>query len=787
MILDNFFVAVLFFIKIIYFDPLVNERVVIARGGTMIWPWLKKAFKKDKLLLLFIGFTVAIGVIFLQIKSPWFLKLMDYRLYDVALKSKPAVKRSGKVAIIDIDEKSIAEIGQFPWARHRLAVLLDTLKQAGALSVGLDIVFAEKDRTSPNSIVAELKKNFPKAAQNLNISGLPPILNDNDQLFAQVLATGPFVLGYTFLYQNDSGFSEDIYPDEDPLGRINIAVKTTVAGHSADPTRHMYNADSAVYPLRNLMDAAPATGFFTTGTDEDGTIRRVPLLTSKHGKIYPSLALATLLEALRFHQNKKITPILKIQNFGAESLRIGPYTIPVDLICRVMVNFYGGRGEFPYISASDIINKDPEALKQVAGKFLFVGTSAKGLEDIRTTPFTQFYPGVETHATILDNILTKQFLQTPHWGKALEILAVFICGLLATILLTWAPARFVLIPFLGMGFGLWFGSMHIFSSEGYWVSPLYPLMNLALTFTTLTLIKFWREERQKQFIHGAFAQYLAPTVIEQIMDNPDALSLDGEEKEITILFSDVRSFTSLSEKLSPTQVTDLLHDYLTPMTRIITQKSGTLDKFIGDATMAFWNAPLDVPNHEILAVDSAIEQLAKLDELNVLFQEKFGFPIAIGIGVHSGLVRVGNMGSADLFDYTLIGDNVNLASRLEGLTKFYGQQIIVSQVIQKACGDKYVFPEMDSVRVKGKKEPITIFTVRTHEQAAEHKVELDRYAEALALYKSMRFQDAILAFHALEKDFANKVLYSMYAERCEHLRDAPPEGDWDGVFTHTTK
>lgn len=749
--------------------------------------WLKRAFKGDRMVLLGIGLAVTLSIIVLHAKSPWFLKLMDYRLYDSVLRDNPATKTSEQIVIVDIDEKSIAEVGQFPWPRHRLAVMLDNLHHGGALAVGLDIVFAEKDRTSPKNVLEEVKKSFPDATKDFDFVGLPPILQDNDTLFAQVLATGPFVLGYTFLFQNDPSFKEDLYPDQDVLGRINVAIKTTLAGQQASALKHMYEAQSAVYPLLPLMEAAPATGFFTTGTDDDGVIRRVPLLTSKDGFIYPNLALATLIQAWKFHSKKFFTPVVKVQDYGAESIRVGPHAIPVDAICRVMVNYRGGKGMFPYVSASDIIAGKPEALEQVAGKFVFVGTSAKGLEDIRTSPFTQFYPGVETHATILDNILTEQFIQIPHWARSLEMLAVIFSGLLITLLLTWAPARLVVVPFLGLGALFWFGSAHLFSVKGYWISPLYPFINLGLTFIVLTVIKFWREEKQKRFIHGAFAQYLSPAVIQQIVDNPDALSLEGEEKEITIQFSDVRSFTSLSEKLTPTQVTDLLHDYLTPMTRLITEHSGTLDKFIGDATMAFWNAPLDVPGHQVLAVDSGIKQLAKLRELNVLFKEKFGFPIAVGIGVHSGLVRVGNMGSADLFDYTLIGDNVNLASRLEGLTKFYGQEFIVSEVIKAACGDKYVFPEMDSVRVKGKKEPITIFTVRTHEQAADMQDELGRYAEALALYKAMKFTQAQSAFLSMEKDFANKVLYSMYGQRCELLAADPPEGEWDGVFTHTTK
>jgi len=271
------------------------------------------------------------------------------------------------------------------------------------------------------------------------------------------------------------------------------------------------------------------------------------------------------------------------------------------------------------------------------------------------------------------------------------------------------------------------------------------------------------------------------------MDDPDALSLEGQEKDVTIQFSDVRNFTSLSEKLSPTQVTDLLHDYLTPMTRIITKNEGTLDKFIGDAVMAFWNAPLDVTNHQEKSLIAALEQLDRLDKLNEEFVEKYGFIIAVGIGIHSGPVRVGNMGSADLFDYTLIGDNVNLASRLEGLTKYYGQKLVVSQAVVDACNCNFHFRILDRVRVKGKLEPVTIYTAYRMEEALERKEELDLYEKAHGAYIDMDFEEARNLFLKLRETGMEQLLCDLYIDRCKHLIDSPPEHGWDGVFTHKTK
>jgi len=498
-------------------------------------------------------------------------------------------------------------------------------------------------------------------------------------------------------------------------------------------------------------------------------------------RIYPSLALASLIQA-----TGKENIILKLSPLGVESLKFNGIVIPTDKRGQMLINYRGKMKTFEYISASDVLNRklEPNSLQ---GRVAFIGTSASGLKDIRPIPLDPSYPGVEAHATIVDNILSRQFLSVPDWAQGLEFSGMVAAGLVTTFLLMWARASWIVIPLIAMAYAMWYGSVYFYQEHHLYISPMYSYITLALTFFTLTLIKFWREENAKRFIHGAFAHYLAPSVISQIMDDPDALSLEGQEKEITIQFSDVRDFTSLSEELSPTQVTDLLHDYLTPMTRIITEHEGTLDKFIGDAVMAFWNAPLDVENHQKHSLEAALAQLEKLDQLNELFTEKYGFTIAVGIGIHSGPVRVGNMGSADLFDYTLIGDNVNLASRLEGLTKYYGQKLVVSQSIVDACEESSRFRYLDRVRVKGKVEPVTIYTAYTLKEAEQRKEELTLYGKAITHYMDMDFEKAKNIFNQLKDMGGESVLCNLYIDRCAHLIHTPPDKNWDGVFTHTTK
>lgn len=745
---------------------------------------LHQAFKPDKLLLLAVGVIITICMALLYIRQPRLLEFINLKIYDQLLVAHHTTEISPIPVIVDIDEKSLSEIGQWPWPRYQMARLLDKIKQAGALSVGLDIVFAEPDRTSPHRILEEINKAFGQYLPDRpHIIGLPEILLDNDDLLAQTLATGPYVLGYTFLFKEDVLRGTSGMPEEQCLLRpANLATRSITPGYVMTTTDLLANADSAVCPLPLLAEAAPWTGFFTTNTDQDGIIRQVPLLINYHERAYPSLALACLLQATGSN-----TILLNYSERGTESLKVAGSTIPLNQSGYFLVNYHGPEGTYPYLSAGDILNEDSETLAKLDGKIVFVGTSAAGLRDIRATPFSHNYPGVETHATIVDNVLSKDFIFVPPWAPGLELLALLLAGALTTLLLTWARATWLALPFVGLGAAMWFGSSHLFGEYRFFISPLYPLLTLILTFTTMTTIKFWREERQKRFIHGAFSHYLAPAVIAQIVDDPESLTLDGQEKEVTILFSDVRNFTTLSEGLTPTQVTDLLHDYLTPMTRIITEAHGTLDKFIGDAVMAFWNAPLDVSEHPFRAMDSALAQLEKLQELNVAFRTKFGFAIRIGIGVHTGVVRVGNMGSADLFDYTIIGDSVNLASRLESLTKYYGLELIVSETTAKACGAAFAFQEVDTVRVKGKEKPITIFTARTQEHAAAMSEELAAYEKALATYKKMNFDEALQEFKFLVQHHPDTALYSLYVERCDMLLRHPPKTDWDGVFTHQSK
>lgn len=738
--------------------------------------FLKNAFKKDQLILLGAGMSITVVMVFLFLSQPQFLYLLELKVYDHYIKEYHGPVSTNIPVIIDLDEKSLAEKGQWPWPRYRVAMLMKYLQAYGAVAIASDIIFVEPDRTSPINIKKDVKRDLDL---NIGFKGLPADFDDYDALLAANLKTGPFILGIDFIAGGKNQTERSPERQECSVKPAKVAILAPPG--SMSPLDALPKAKDMICPIPILAKAAARCGFITISPDADSVYRRVPLLFSCKGKLYPSLALASLMQATGID-----SMILKMSSLGVESIKLKGMVIPTDYHGRMLINYRGTMKTFEYISAADVLDRKlPNGALQ--GRIALIGTSASGLKDLRPTPLDPGAPGVETHATIIDNILSKQFISIPDWTKGVEFSGMILAGLVTTFLLMWARASWIVLPLIGLSYAMWYGSILLYKEQSYFISPMYSYLTLAVTFASLTILKFWREEHAKKFIHGAFAHYLAPSVISQIMDDPDALSLEGQEKDMTIQFSDVRNFTSLSEKLSPTQVTDLLHDYLTPMTRIITENEGTLDKFIGDAVMAFWNAPLDVKNHQDKALIAALNQLDRLDKLNEEFIEKYGFTIAVGIGIHSGPVRVGNMGSADLFDYTLIGDNVNLASRLEGLTKYYGQKLVVSQTVINACREGYYCRILDKVRVKGKKEPVTIYTIYRQKEAQERKEELALYEKAHEAYTNMDFKKAKDMFLELKKTDKEPLLYDLYINRCNHLIETPPDSNWDVVFNHKTK
>jgi adenylate cyclase len=722
------------------------------------------------------GLAVILGMMILYIAQPLPIARLDLKIYDSLLPLRAAPEPSPVPVIIDLDEASLREYGQWPWPRYLVADLLKALNGYGVAAIGLDIMFAEPDRSSPERLRESLRRDRDAA---LNLGGLPPDLHDFDLLLADALRRTPAVLGF---YGHFGGEAEN--PEMPPsINCIEQGVPDAIPLE-----RSLQAAESAVPPLPVLRDKAPL-GFINVAPDGDGLVRKAPLLirAGAEGTIYPSLALRTLMLALG---SKNL--IVRSGPYGPESVRIGGRTvpsippippIPVDGQGAMHIPFIGPRGTYPYVSTADVLrgNAPPETLQ---GRIAFVGTSAPGLLDIRAMPFDPVYPGVEIHAAVLDAILTGNAVSVPPWTPAAQALGILVFGLAAALAFSLARPRIYLPVAAALVAVTIIFSRRLFSS-GLFLSPLYVVITVALMGACLVFLRFWQEERQKLILRNAFSRYVSPEIVRRITKLRGNL-FAGEERELSILFTDIRGFTSLSEKLSPQQVVNLLNRYFTPMTALVREHSGTMDKFIGDALMAFWNAPLDVPEHPARAVSVALAMQEKLLTLNGELQAEFGVELRIGAGIHTGPAYVGNMGSAELVNYTLIGDNVNLASRLEGLCPRYGVGVVVSGEARDGCAGAFAFQYLDTIRVKGKSQPVSVYAPMRPEAGAARREELLAWDEACCFYRSGDFAKAAAAFAGLCECFPQAGLYAAYRERAQTLLQNPPE-HWDGIWTATSK
>ncbi|MDR1396459.1 MAG: adenylate/guanylate cyclase domain-containing protein [Desulfarculales bacterium] len=726
---------------------------------------MKNSLRLSHLATVAAGGVLTAAMLILYITQPPLLARLDLKVYDSLLPLRAAPSPSPVPAIIDLDEASLAQYGQWPWPRYLMADLLQILAEYEVAAIGLDIMLSEPDRSSPDHMRAYLKRD---KSVSLDFVGLPPELYDYDRLLARTLKEIPAVLG---AYASFAG-SERISAVSDNPPPPSVSLIERELPGAVDYKPLMPSASNAVLPLPELRSAAPL-GFVNVASDLDGIVRETPLVIRLNDRIYPSLALRSLMLGLNL---SNITA--QAGPYGLETIRIGRYAVPVSPQGAMRVPFLGPRRTYPYFSAGEILRRgvSPDHLR---GRIVFVGTSAPGLLDIRATPLDQFYPGVEVHAAALDAMLTGNAIRIPPWTPALQVLGIALTGILSTVLFGFSRPRIYLPAVIALIAAAIIISRRLFSA-GIFVSPLYFVLTAAMLGAFLLLLRFWQEEQQKLHLRGVFSRYVSPEVVKRITKTRGDL-FAGEERDLSIMFTDIRGFTSISEKLSPQQIVALLNRYFTPMTALVLEHGGTMDKFIGDALMAFWNAPLEVAEHQIKAVETALLMQERLVLLNEDLRAEFGVDIRIGAGVHSGPAYVGNMGSRDMVNYTLIGDSVNLASRLEGLCPHYGVGAVVSADTMRACGDAFAFRYLDTIRVKGKIRPVPVYNPLRREEAARQREEMETWEETHACYRAGHFSRAAEMAEALRGQFPESKLYSLYAGRARELAANPPP-DWDGVW-----
>jgi adenylate cyclase len=704
--------------------------------------------------------------------------------YDARLNLTRPNTLDDRIVIVDIDEFSLAEVGRWPWSRDKLATLVDNLfSHYGASVVGFDIVFAEKDGSSGLTVFENLARDeLSNNPQYLKaFTKIRPSL-EFDRIFANSLRGEKAVMGYYFRHsvpQGESGVTGLLPPpvfkmDAQWSKRLPISKAMGFAGN-----------------LEIIQSAAASGGYFDNPlVSEDGVFRRVPLVQNYEGNLYSSLALAT---AQVFLGNPEIELGVRTgdsnndQNYySLEFINLGDHRIPVDNNGAAYVPYRGLQGSFLYLPIHQVLTQsiDPALLKD---KIVLVGATAPGLLDLRSTPVQNIYPGVEVQANLISGILDQSINHRPVWTIGYEFSLLILIGVSMSLLL---PLVSPLLATAGsFAVSLLVTGGTLFAWTNNLILPLAsPLLLIGMIFVLHMTYGFFIESRGKRQLARLFGQYIPPELVAEMSESPSDFALDGESREMTVLFSDVRGFTTISEGMDPRQLTRLMNALLTPMTRVIHKNRGTIDKYMGNAIMSFWGAPLTDSEHASHALYAA---LAMMEELKIM-QDDFkarGWPeIDIGIGLNTGIMNVGNMGSEFRMAYTVLGDAVNLGSRLEGLTKKYGVNIVVSESTRESVPE-FVFRELDLVRVKGKNEPVAIFEPVGHKNDLTKSVtsELTSYERALRGFRSQNWEKAEIDFSNLCQFNPDRRLYQVYLDRVIHFRANPPVDNWDGVYTHTSK
>lgn len=760
---------------------------------------------RQNFIQFFVSLSLIAIIVYVSSNTPAFIQAIELKVYDVYMTQlnvcKPhdledewwwakalvnlnsedyKCKPSDVPAILDIDEKSMSEYGQWPWPRYLVAQILDKVHEKGVLSIGLDILFTERDGSSPYLLQQRLKKNFDL---DVTFNGLPDELLNNDVIMAKYIKEAKAVPSFYFVNQNESEIANNTFIDNCTLQKVKFAQRELIDPmHMIPATNALIQGNGLICPIDDILNATTFAGFNTATADKDGVVRKFPLFMSYKGTMLPSLPMATLMAALESYQ-----VVIATSGGDIDWMSYAKIKVPLDGQGSLYMRFKGGPNTFPHYSVVDFMNdKIPD--DKLEGKLMFLGSSASGLYDIRNTPVSQYFPGVETNAVVLDNILTKDFVQIPSWAYFYQVKYYMLyLGIFLSFIMAFFRQQLYIPLMVVTILAIPIDSIQMYLQEGYFVNPFYGTLLTIINIIVVTVMKYRSSEKGRQAVKDVFSKYVSPDVVSQILQSKDNLMI-GRTRELTIFFSDIRSFTTLSENMEPQKLVDMLNIYFSAMTDILKKSSGTLDKFIGDAVMAFWNAPIDVKAHPDKAVQAALDMIQELDHVNELIKDEYNVHISIGIGIHTGPANVGNMGSNDAMNYTIIGDSVNLASRLEGLTKQYSVRILLSESTVRAITDKdhFTFICLDKIRVKGKDLPVVVYTVLNDKEKLNTEF-FDKFERARLHYDKAEFQEAKELLTGLHNDDF-PILAETYLSRCEHLlEDGQTADGWDGVYTFKTK
>jgi adenylate cyclase len=716
------------------------------------------------------------GLVPLRIWDPLPIEEVRLRTFDLFQVLRPREQKVQPVVIVDIDEASLKDIGQWPWPRTIVADLVTRLTQLGAVAIGFDIIFPEPDRMSPAIAAASFHDLDEETRDKLRR------LPSNDAVLAEAIKRSRVIVG-----QAGS-------PVPAPRVEAEAALQTGFAVRGPDPGRFLVTFPGLLRNVLPIEEAAAGRGLFSIRPERDGIVRRVPVVMIAQGAMVPSLSIEMLRVVTRSG-----AILVRADEAGVQSVAVPGLQVPTDSNGQFWVHF-NRHDRARYVAAKDVLQGavPPERIR---GKLVLVGTSAIGLLDIKTTPNEAAMPGVEVHAQILESVLTKSLLNRPNYAIGAELIVAVLFGLGIVTLAPMLAASIVVVLGACLIAGLVGFSWYFYSQYNLLFDFTYPLMSSWAIYLVLTFVNYFREQKQRQQIRSAFGYYLSPQLVEQLARSPEKLVLGGEERRMTILFSDVRGFTTISEyyKDDPQGLTRLMNRFLTPLTNAIIERKGTIDKYIGDAIMAFWNAPVDDAEQEANACDAALEMQARAEALNAELKREAEanggryMPLRIGIGLNTGPCVVGNMGSDFRFNYSVLGDTVNVASRLEARTKDYRLPLVIGSRTAENAKDKFAVLEIDRIQVKGKTQPEEVYTVlgRAEVEQDPRCQELRALTgRMLAHYRKQEWSQALATIEqcrSAANGFNVGPLYDMYVERIEEFRQHPPPPDWNGVYEAESK
>jgi adenylate cyclase len=718
-----------------------------------------------------------------------FLEELELKAFDLRLRARGPIATSDQVSIVAIDEESLEKVGRWPWSREIMAELVREIDSHSPRAVGYDISFFDPQENPAQNEILFLAQH----ASELGIKVTPELMGylknrlaatnaDLQLALALQNATSAQILGYYFNLAQDA---REIAHTLDRAASYPIQ-KTVKNVEATDPP--VPHARKARTNIDLLVRAASSQAYFNILPDADGTIRRYPLVMGYDEQLYQPLA-----AALACLTDPRTPPAVLLGPLGLMGVELGDRFVPSDESGRVILNYRGPEKTIPHIPAWKILQKKADS-KMLANRFLLVGVTAPAVYDLRVTPYGVAYPGLEVQATALDNILQQDFIRKPGWAPLFDLAAIIGLGLVCLVFLWRVNPVGSVFGFMVLFAGYLALNQYFFVQRLYWLNLIYPMTTFLTCYLGLNVYRFIFADRQKRQIRQAFSKYLDPNVVKDVVDDPEKLRLGGIKQELTVLFSDIRGFTSISERLSPEALVRLLNDYLSEMTAIVMARRGLLDKYIGDAVMAVFGAPRHYPDHARMGCLVALEMIERLEQLNDKWKaQDWGEtgpppPLEIGVGVNTGPMVAGNMGSRERFDYTVMGDNVNLGSRLEGLNKVYKTHIIISQSTLDQLEDGFWVRCLDRVRVKGKGEPVAIYEL-LGEKIENEPCPLDylpAYETARQLYEQGHFGEADASFIRLAETVPQDPVLALYRARLEQLKGDPPE-NWDGVYTFTTK